>query len=161
MKMASGHRWELTIEQEWIPITTNLPTPNRKWRHVDASGHEHRYDKGYPTLRLVIDASHWCDGTEGAFRHDPHEQVDESHYECGLCGEVVEPALNPPGTVDSIPGMRSASAIGHVGRMRVSMYLTEEDCEKLAGMDQTQIERFLDGLVLAKPDQIVSSEIRG
>lgn len=121
--------WKVTLEREMIDVTMGWhSTPNEFWRATDSNGHEHRYDKGYPTLRVVVDRSHWCDGHEGMYNHDPHEEVDESHYECLLCGEVVEPAMDPPGTPKSIPGRISGRIEGPRSDGRViSAWLNDDE----------------------------------
>lgn len=98
--------YSVSIEQEWIDVTSPYPTPNERWTFTDSNGHDHRYDHGYPTLTHVVDASHWCYGNEGIAPHDPHEAVDESHYECATCGEVVEPKMDPGYTPKRTPGIR-------------------------------------------------------
>lgn len=98
--------WSIDIRQDWIDVTSERETPNESWRFTDANGHEHHYEHGYPTLDLVIDESHWCDGTEGIYNHDPHEEIDAAHYECKQCGEVIKPEMDPPHRPKQIPGMR-------------------------------------------------------
>lgn len=105
-------RWTVDVQQEWIDVTSSFPSPDPRWTYTDQAGHEHHYSNGYPTLRYVVDGSHWCDGTEGLYNHDPHLAVDEYHYECQQCGEVIEPRLVPGGYPQSIPGMISATLSG-------------------------------------------------
>lgn len=104
--------FDLTVTQDWIDVTSEHPTLDERWRATDSNGHEHFYDRGLPTLNLIIDASHWCAGSEGWMSHDPHEHVDESHYECSECGEVIEPGTVPGGTPRSIPGQRVVTLRG-------------------------------------------------
>lgn len=82
--------------------------PDESWGHTDAEGHRHKFSpeltggqvwrKGkrrkdrpthYPTLRLVIDFRYRCNCTG-----DPH-WVENSHYECRVCGRRVEPGHGP------------------------------------------------------------------
>lgn len=102
--------WSIDMRQDWIDVTSGLPTANEDWRGTDVNGHEHYY--GYPTLDEVDDASHWCNGDEGIAHHDPHMHVDESHYECKVCRAVVEPAVDPPFTPKQIPGMATLTLTG-------------------------------------------------
>lgn len=101
-----------TMGREYIDITSSHPTPNEHWAFTDANGHEHLYDHGYPTLEMVVDAEHWCNGDEGWARHDPHMHVDEAHYECRQCREVIKPAMDPGGTRKSVPGSVTATLEG-------------------------------------------------
>lgn len=95
----------LEVEQEWIDITSGNESIDITWRQVDKLGHEHYYQDGqYPTLDFVIDQEHWCDGSEGWERHDPHQVIDEYHYLCKQCGEVVKPGVWPPYHPQKIKG---------------------------------------------------------
>lgn len=81
--------YELTVDVELIPITTNIPEPDPAWRFVDGEGHGHFYDptaKNYPTLRWV---SLPC--TMG------HDDCDsEGYHECAVCGERITPGTRMP-----------------------------------------------------------------
>lgn len=123
---------DLSIEQDWIDVTSGLPTPNEQWTYTDRQGHEHRYARGYPTLDLIIDASHWCDGHEGPWNHDPHEAIDESHYECRICRQVIEPTMDPPGTPKQIAGMRTMTlTVTDDNGFTTVAYLLPEEAEAL------------------------------
>ena len=74
-----------------------FPSLDPDWRFVDAAGHPHRGDELAKTCEMVVDRSHWCDGDEGPYNHDPHEAVDESHWECRECRETIKPRMIPPG----------------------------------------------------------------
>lgn len=105
-------KFKLDVQQDSIDVTSERETPNELWRYTDAAGHEHFYRNGYPTLTLIVDEAHWCDGTEGPYNHDPHEAVDRAHYECPECGEHVVPMMDPPYTPKYIPGMIDARLSG-------------------------------------------------
>lgn len=95
------------VKTDYIDVTSDRPTVDPNWRHTDSNGHEHYYDNGYPTLDYIIDERHWCDGREGLYNHDPHWAVDEDHFECLTCREMVKPGTLPAFTPQSIPGTRS------------------------------------------------------
>src|SRR5260221_6154198 len=102
--------------------------PDELWAFTDAQGHHHLYqgrqvqgeldDRAkhkkhrevtgwthYATLVLVIDSRRFCDGHEGVYNHDPH-WVEETHYECRQCGQVIEPGHGPWSKL--IPSSRTA-----------------------------------------------------
>lgn len=137
--VAASQSWELDVQQDWIDTTMGIPTLDPDWRGTDSNGHEHYYDQQaheYPTLDYIIDAEHWCDGTEGVYNHDPHMAVDEDHYECKLCREVVEPGIIPAGTPSAIPGSKSATLAGVTSSgMRVKLALTGEDYDAIEAAD--------------------------
>lgn len=83
---------DLRIDQDYIDVTSDLPD----WRYVDAAGHGHFFDSGYPTLRWVPQP---C--TMG---HDECEA--EGYYECPLCEEQIAPKTRM-GSRKSIPGQRT------------------------------------------------------
>lgn len=124
--------YTVEVNVDWLDVTSSLPTPNERWVYVDQSGHEHRYANGYPTLTVVVDAEHWCDGTEGFELHEPHMVVDESHYECSICDEVIEPQMDPPGTPKSIRGLTSATIEGP----------RSDGTIVLAALDPDEVEAF-------------------
>jgi hypothetical protein len=144
----SGQSWNLEMNQEWIDTTCGIDTLDPKWRGVDSNGHEHHYEHGYPTLDLVIEASHWCDGDEGIYNHDPHEQIDASHYECLICREVVEPGIIPAFTPQQMPGMRSYRITGfRSDGAQVEAWLTEDDVAVIrAGHSEAAVTAFIDAL---------------
>jgi hypothetical protein len=150
-----GQSWTLTVDQQQIEVTSGLSTPNERWTHTDAQGHEHRYDHGYPTLDLVVDAEHWCDGSEGWAPHDEHMAVDESHYECKLCREVIEPALDPPFTPKYVPGSVAARLRGVLldGRM-IEVLVDEDEVARIQAEGEPAAREILEG---APPDRIVST----
>jgi hypothetical protein len=84
-----GDFGELVIETEQIEITSNLPRPDHSWRYTDEQGHGHYWaDDSYPTLRRVNDRTYWCG--------DCCDDHTDSHWECPLCGETIEPGLTGP-----------------------------------------------------------------
>jgi hypothetical protein len=113
MATFSGSTFNLSMTRDMIDVTSDRPSSDPNWRYTDRNGHEHRYDHGYPTLDLVVDAEHWCDGNEGYARHDPHMHVDEAHYECLICREVVKPGKLPPSYPQAIPGMINCEVGGY------------------------------------------------
>ena len=115
------------MERDVIEVTSERYTPNERWRYTDRQGHEHYYDHGYPTLDLVIDSEHWCDGSEGWAHHDPHMAVDESHHECKVCREVIEPKLDAPGTRKSIAGMTTVTVEVSDGQRESTFVLSGDD----------------------------------
>lgn len=123
----------IDIRQESIPVTLGIESIDPDWRATDINGHEHYYDGRYPTLELIIDASHWCDGHEGPYNHDPHEAVDDSHYECLVCRVVVEPGTLPPYMTRYIAGPRSGTVTGlRADGAKVVVALTGDDMKALA-----------------------------
>lgn len=94
------------VHQDYIDVTSERTTLDETWETTDPNGHHHYYDHGFPTLIHVVDKAHWCDGTEGAFPHDPHRHIDESHYECATCRLTVEPGTVPPFTKKHVAGRR-------------------------------------------------------
>lgn len=142
-----GRSWNLELKRESIDVTSDRPSPNERWRYTDKAGHEHFYQRGYPTLELVVDAEHWCDGTEGLYNHDAHMTTDQSHYECLLCRQVVEPAVDPPFSPKSIPGRIDGCLSGfRSDGAEITMYLVAEEWESIQGAEDPDVEalRILD-----------------
>jgi hypothetical protein len=144
----SGRNWTLTVNQEWIDVTSERESPDERWTFTDSQGHDHRYERGYPTLDLVVDESHWCDGREGIYNHDPHEQIDRSHYECEVCREVIEPAMHPPYHPNQIPGMRSATLTGYRSDgAQVEVWLQDDELDRVGRADSdSDITALIDSL---------------
>jgi hypothetical protein len=148
--------WSFDMRQDWIEVTSERSTPNERWQFTDANGHAHRYDHGYPTLTYVVDAQHWCHGDEGLYNHDEHWAVDEAHYECLICGVVVEPAMDPPYTPKHIPGMRDYTAKGTLAsgvEVVFSLAPDEFDAVRVADAD---VPALMERFVAAAPDRIIS-----
>jgi hypothetical protein len=96
----SGSFGELRVERDMIEVTSNLPRTDKGWRYTDRQGHEHYWQDGYPTLRTVLDEPYWCD--------DCHDEHQDSHLECPLCSEVIQPGmLSPPPFREFVPGLTS------------------------------------------------------
>jgi hypothetical protein len=154
-RISSAPAWSYSIDTELIDVTSSSPTPNERWRFTDANGHEHHYDKGYPSLSLVIDESHWCLGNEGVYAHDPHEAVDRSHYQCRICGEVIEPTLDPPFTRKQIPRLRTCTAwcFTDDGR-KLEFWLPPEELE--AAIQSPDPRVALIGIIEAHPERIIA-----
>jgi hypothetical protein len=149
-----ARNFELTINQDWIDVTSSRPSSNEYWKFTDAAGHEHQYANGYPTLRLVVDAEHWCSGDEGWTPHDPHMQVDESHYECPECGEVIEPKMDPPYTPKSMPGLTSATLKGtRSDGTTIMAGPTPDEVEALLVADTDEAQAIIDAI----PDERIWS----
>lgn len=93
----------LRMEQDLIPIDTNLPQPDKNWRHTDSHDHDHSWQEGpdhYPTLEWIVDDTWWCTDCE-----DDHQ---DGHWACRLCGEEVTPGQRPPPTWRQyLPGQKS------------------------------------------------------
>lgn len=142
--------WTIDVVQDWIDVTSERETPNERWTFTDAAGHEHHYEHGYPTLDYVIDESHWCDGREGIYNHDPHEAVDAAHFECKLCREVIEPKMDPPYTPKQIPGMRhvtiTAVRFGPNYEERLTIHPTGEEMAAIEAADSPEdaVQAFVD-----------------
>lgn len=139
--LARSQPWELEVRQDWIDTTMGIPTLDPNWRGVDSNGHEHFYDKAsheYPTLDYIVDAEHWCEGNEGIAPHDPHMAVDEAHYECKVCREVVEPGVIPGGTPTGMPGAVSATLSGlRDDGAEVRVRITEAEFDEIQAADGT------------------------
>jgi hypothetical protein len=100
--------------------------------------------------RYVVDASHWCDGTEGAFDHDPHETVDQSHYECPDCSVVIEPVIIPAFTPRQIPGVTTATIFGtNSDGFSFSAFATQDEVNAMTALldaDYAEQQRFIDSI---------------
>lgn len=146
--------WTVSVDRQMVEVTTSGPSWRESWKATDSNGHEHRYDRSggwppFPTLNEIIDEWHWCDGDEGYEHHDPHEQVDESHFECKICGDVVAPAMDPGGTPKSIAGPWSARIEGpRSDGAVISGSLTDIEFEaiKAAPDDLTAIQALVDAI---------------
>ena len=134
MPIFSNRSYEVTLERDWIDVTSEFPSYNESWTFTDAAGHEHRYERGFPTLRHVIDAEHWCNGNEGWMHHDPHMHVDAAHFECVQCGETISPAMDPPFTPKKIPGLLSGQVSGmRSDGVKITAILSGDEFELFTG----------------------------
>jgi hypothetical protein len=101
----SGPFGELIIHREVIDVTSSLPKPDPKWTYTDQHGHEHHYDNGYPTLVTVVDETYLC--------ADCNSEHQDTHLECPLCHEAIEPGtIGPSGFREFAPGRMSATLDG-------------------------------------------------
>lgn len=151
-----GWDWTLKVERYDRP-------PDEQWRHIDSNGHEHYVDRAanaypaYPTLDLVIDKEHWCEGDEewcdraedpwcegGPRPHDPHMVADEVHFECKLCREVIAlPKSYGGSVVYTLCGYNSAG-------VQVVLSLIDAEYERLSNADvdggdpEAEVRRILD-----------------
>lgn len=107
----NGYPARFDVSSKPVEVTSDRDSVDPNWRYTDDQGHAHYYDGGYPTLDHIIDASHWCDGTEGLYNHDPHLAVDADHYECLICRQTVAPGVIPAGTPQFIAGPVEVSAV--------------------------------------------------
>lgn len=154
----NGSGWNLSVNQDWINVTSEYPTPDERWRFTDSNGHEHHYDHGYPTLDLVIDREHWCLGNEGLYSHDEHMAVDESHFECKQCREIIEPSQHPGGWPQHIPGMRTATLKGRRSSgVTVEVLLVDDELEALTSATDDARSDLAQRLLNDVPDDRVLS----
>lgn len=158
----SGSHWTLTHEQRGEWVTMGVRTADERWLFTDANGHEHRYDHGYPTLELIVDESHWCDGREGLYSHDPHEAVDACHYECITCRDVIEPRTHPPDHQVYQPGFSDYTVTGvRSDGIHIEAFLLPEQIERVRGItDLAAMEQAVQVLLDEMPEgQIRSMQI--
>ena len=95
MKGPAGYNGpDFSVEVKQIDVTGIGPEPDTSWRFIDAAGHGHHYDKGYPTLKEITEP---CE--EDGETLDRHVR-----WECPHCGEVIEPAKVWSSFTRSIPG---------------------------------------------------------
>jgi len=102
---------KIDIKQENYAYSSlyNSYKPDPAWCYQDANGHIHRWDlaaKKVHTIKTVIDAvhDHYDDGD--------HWTTEETHEECILCGEHIEPGYLidvPAGQMQYIPTAKSFS----------------------------------------------------
>lgn len=100
MATMTGPTGELSFEVDMIDVTSALPQADRSWRFTDATGHEHYWQDGYPTLVDVpVGEPYWDDDLE-TFEQD-------TKLVCAICGEEIHPGM----TVDTfrrmVPGRRT------------------------------------------------------
>ena len=94
---------ELRIEQDVIEVSV-MVEPDPDWRYTDQQGHKHAYVPGeedhYPTLVTVLEEPYWCP--------DCHDEHQDSHHECVICGEEIVPGSRVPPGPTYMPGMKQA-----------------------------------------------------
>lgn len=141
-KGLSSRGVEIVWYQDSVDITSERATPNERWKFTDADGHEHYYDRGYPTLEYVVDVQHWCDGTEGFALHDPHMQVDRGHYECMECRVIIEPLMDPPMTPKVAMGLVTVQATGYRDDgWKVTVELSSDEVAELTAFSHDPIQQ--------------------
>jgi len=88
------------VEQDYEEFTTVGPEADKDWREIDSHGHEHYWDKGWPTLEWVVTGGYWCE-----MHNEEHE---EGEWRCRECGEHVTPGMRHPGPrVMTVPTVRN------------------------------------------------------
>lgn len=122
----SGAGWRFDATRDVTFIENDGPTADESWSYTDSHGHPHAYPYA-PTLEFVVDRSHWCDGRETIWAHDPHEAVDEGHYECRECRERIEPAVHPAGYLTAIPKALRATLVWQADRSTTIEYRLPDD----------------------------------
>jgi hypothetical protein len=147
---ASTPEGRLEVWTDMVDVST-MSGPDKGWRFTDAHGHEHRYVEAawpYPTLTEVIDATYWC-----ADCHDEHE---DAHLECRICGEHIRPGLRGPRT-ESVPGRKEWLLDGRpISRERGEALLAEMTREA-DRLQRAESERRVLGS-LGYPDAFGSEE---
>lgn len=101
--------------QDMERVYSSFPEPDPNWTTTDTQGHEHYYDRGYPTLEWVVAETYWC----GMCR-DQHEEWE---YRCRKCGEPVRPETRMPDPSGvAIPGLKQVELVvdGDAGEEFVS-----------------------------------------
>jgi hypothetical protein len=153
-KVSRRAPFALDVRQDYETVWMERDSLDSNWRGTCSNGH----DVTYRTAVYVVDASHWCDGTEGWMLHDPHEAADEWHHECPTCGVVVKVGIIPAGSPIYLPGMKHANVSGvQSSGVEIEAWLTEELTEQATAVlmsdDAAAQQAFLDSLPEA---QIVS-----
>lgn len=102
-------RATLTVEQDFIDVSTNLPKLDPRWSASDTAGHFHAVsaDGSYPTLVKKTEHRE-CDGE--CCRDGECEDgsgYDVTVWACRLCGETVTPGSAPGPHYGSVPGRTS------------------------------------------------------
>jgi hypothetical protein len=88
----------IRVEQDSISVDWWGPERDPQWRHVDAAGHGHFYDDGYPTLHEVTETMGDPD--------DGDEWQAHVRWECPHCGEHIEPGTRQSMGTRAVPGMK-------------------------------------------------------
>lgn len=165
VKFNRGSGITIDIWSEPVNITSERTTPNEHWTYTDAAGHFHRYLNGYPSLQMVVDAHHWCDGNEGFARHDPHDHVDEFHYICSQCSEIIKPTTDPPYTPKFMKGPPEGTVSGprHNEDMVVGCFatvvLTNQEIDEIQAAPADSVEEIAQR-ILNTSDHVTSVTYR-
>ena len=146
--------WDLQVASQPINVTSDRDALDPKWKAMCECGTE----VSTRTMTRVVDKSHWCDGFEGLFNHDPHEAIDEMHYECANCTRHVFPSIIRAGTPQYIPGMIEANLTAYRSDgVRFTCWLNEQQTQEALDVSQTndeeQMQAFADNIPL---DQYMS-----
>jgi hypothetical protein len=109
--------WTIEVCREMHEVYSNSPTPAKDWRFIDAAGHGHFWQDGYPTLRW---ASVPCTMGHG-------DDCDaEGWWECRLCAEHISPGMKPPSMFPKmIAGLTTASLFYDDGERRDEYAITD------------------------------------
>lgn len=114
----------------------------------------------------MVDEEHWCEGDEGQWcegygdpwyegdegpSHVPHMVADKDRFECKLCGEVIEPKLDPPVMPKSIgDSVAYTLAAFNSAGVVVVMSLVDAEYERIRDADvdgrdtEAEVRRILD-----------------
>ncbi len=134
--------WSITAEQEMIPISMSGPVADTSWQHLDAAGHGHFWQDGYPTLEWVR--------VPCTMGHD-HDCDAEGYYRCPNCGEVIIPGTVSP---DLIPtrherGPLRVTLVHDDGQQRRVYKVTGSDAEAVIADPVGTIPRVIESLAPA------------
>ena len=88
----------LRVEVDRIDVSSWGPERDPNWRHIDAAGHGHFYDNGYPTLHEVTETATDPD--------DGDEYQVHIRWECPHCGEHIVPATWSSMGNSTVPGVK-------------------------------------------------------
>lgn len=94
---------QLSVTQERLDISTNLPKPDPRWTLTDAAGHFHaRSEDGeLPTLiRRMEHIACGCSDCAG-------EGYDITHFHCRVCDEEITPGTIAGPHYETMPGVMS------------------------------------------------------
>lgn len=102
----SAIRATLSVHQETVDVSTNLPQPDPRWTFVDEAGHFHARsaDGTLPTLNDRVEHRD-CDGACGGVCEG--DGYDVTVYLCRICGVRVSPGTVPGPHYATTPGLSS------------------------------------------------------
>lgn len=118
---------------------------NPDWVHVDADGHEHRFDgDALPTLEEFKVGEGWC--------MDCRDYHEETELRCRECGERVVPAWRWSGPVAGrFPGLTSFTlTVTFPFLAPVEVPVTEEHYEALRTAEDEDAQLRLAGAIAAE-----------
>lgn len=95
-KMATAET-TLRIDTSEVDVTSWGREHDPAWRYLDAAGHGHFYEPGYPTLREITQlvADEWGE-----------EWQEHVRWECPHCGEHIVPGTRSSFGRSTIPGSK-------------------------------------------------------